>query len=246
MPIGINSVLHLKLNNVLDIRYTARTIPRDPFLALYPTSLYNFVDSIPDFAANTMPHGPAQSLEMMSDQCSVGGQSLIGMMRQERNQQRLDSIGITLDNNIPNTMSEEDQRQIMANGTKCGATNSFVDENGNVILGAGIPAENGLSFTMPAFPVTENCAEETLKPDKTTTYDDTEGALRKYEGSVPGSIASLLVDPPCNAIAGPEIPVGASILLGTGIPSITEDETGNTLPTLLNVDYTSHIITISV
>lgn len=212
-------------------RYTAIPpvpIPRDPFLALYPTSLYNFVDSIPDFAANTMPHGPAQSLEMMSDQCSVGGQSLIGMMRQERNQQRLDSIGITLDNNIPDTMSEEDQRQIMANGTKCGA-----------ILGAGIPAENGLSFTMPAFPVTENCAEETLKPDKTTTYDDTEGALRKYEGSVPGSIAPLLVDPPCNAIAGPEIPVGASILLGTGIPSITEDETGNALPTLLNVDYTS-------
>jgi len=229
-------------------RYTAIPpvpIPRDPFLALYPTSLYNFVDSIPDFAANTMPHGPAQSLEMMSDQCSVGGQSLIGMMRQERNQQRLDSIGIPLDNNIPDTMSEEDQRQIMANGTKCGATNSSVDINGNVILGAGIPAENGLSFTMPAFPVTENCAEETLKPDKTTTYDDTEGALRKYEGSVPGSIAPLLVDPPCNAIAGPEIPVGASILLGTGIPSFyrgsggTEDETGNALPTLLNVDYTS-------
>lgn len=212
-------------------RYTAIPpvpIPRDPFLALYPTALYNFVDSIPDFAANTMPHGPAQSLEMMSDQCSVGGQSLIGMMRQERNQERLDAIGIPLDNNIPNTMSEEDQRQIMANATKCGAT-----------IDGGIKAENGLSFTMPAFPITQNCAEDTLRPEKTTTYDNIEAALRKFEGSVPGTIAPLLVDPPCDAIAGPSIPIGDSILLGTGIPSITEDEIGNTVPTLLNIDYTS-------
>lgn len=212
-------------------RYTAIPpvpIPRDPFLALYPTALYNFVDSIPDFAANTMPHGPAQSLEMMSDQCSVGGQSLIGMMRQERNQERLDAIGIPLDNNIPNTMSEEDQRQIMANATKCGAT-----------IDGGIKAENGLSFTMPAFPITQNCAEDTLRPEKTTTYDNIEAALRKFEGSVPGTIAPLLVDPPCDAIAGPSIPIGDSILLGTGIPSITEDETGNTVPILLNIDYTS-------
>ena len=212
-------------------RYTAIPpvpIPRDPFLALYPTALYNFVDSMPDFAANTMPHGPAQSLEMMSDQCSVGGQSMIGMMRQQRNQDRLDAIGIPLDNNIPNTISEEDQRQIMANGTKCGAT-----------VDGGIPAENGLSFTMPAFPITQNCANETLTPEKTTTYDNTEAALRKFEGSVPGTIDPLLVDPPCDAIAGPSIPIGASTLLGTGIPSITEDETGNAVPILLNIDYTS-------
>lgn len=212
-------------------RYTAIPpvpIPRDPFLALYPTSLYNFVDSIPDYAANTMPHGPAQSLEMMSDQCSVGGQSLIGLMRQERNQQRLDSIGVSLDNNIPNTMSEEDQRQIMANGTKCGATSD-----------AGILADNGLAFTMPAFPTTQNCENELLQPNKTTLYDENESALRKFEESKPGSIATLLTDPSCNAIAGPNIPIGPSTLLGTGIPSITDDETANVLPITLNVDFTT-------
>jgi hypothetical protein len=212
-------------------RYTAIPpvpIPRDPWLALYPTALYNFVDSIPDYAANTMPHGPAQSLEMMSDYCTTGGQSLVGMMRQERNQQRLDSIGIPLDNNIPNTLSEEDQRQILANGTKCGAT-----------IEGGVNAENGLSFVMPAFPKTENCSNETLQPEKTTLYDNTETALRKFENSIPGTLAPLLIDPPCNAIAGPTIPVGISTLLGTGIPSITEDETGNTVPILLNIDYTS-------
>ena len=212
-------------------RYTAIPpvpIPRDPWLALYPTALYNFVDSIPDYAANTMPHGPAQSLEMMSDYCTTGGQSLVGMMRQERNQQRLDSIGIPLDNNIPNTLSEEDQRQILANGTKCGAT-----------IEGGVNAENGLSFVMPAFPKTENCSNETLQPEKTTLYDNTETALRKFENSIPGTLAPLLIDPPCNAIAGPTIPVGISTLLGTGIPSITEDETANTVPILLNIDYTS-------
>lgn len=223
-------------------RYTAIPpvpIPRDPFLALYPTALYNFVDSIPDLAGNTMPHGAAQSLEMLIDPCSVGGQSLIGLMRQERNQERLDAIGIPLDNNIPNTMSEEDQRQILANGTKCGATKNTVDSEGNTIPGAGIQAENGLSFTMPAFPLTQNCDNQTLKPDKTTLYDNEAGAIRKFNDNIPGSIDPLLIDPSCNAVAGPTIPIGDSILLGTGIPSITDDETANVLPILLNVDFTN-------
>jgi hypothetical protein len=223
-------------------RYTAIPpvpIPRDPWLALYPTALYNFVDALPTLAANTMPHGPAQSLEMLSDFCSVGGQSLVGMMRQERNQERLAEIGITLDNNIPNTMSPEDQRQILANGTKCGATQDTVDDDGNIIPGAGIQADNGLSFTMPAFAATENCDNQILSPVKTTVYDNEEGALRKFQDSKPGTIAPLLENPPCNAIAGPTIPIGESVLLGTGIPSITDDETANVVPILLNIDFIS-------
>lgn len=215
-------------------RYTAIPpvpIPRDPFLALYPTALYNFVDSIPDFAANTMPHGPAQSLEMVGDYCSPGGQSLIAMMRQERNQQRLAEIGLSLDNNIPNTISEEDQKQLMANGTKCGATSD-----------AGINADNGLSFTMPAFPNTENCDGNILLPSKDTYYDNSEEALRKVQNTIPGSIAPLLVDPNCNTIAGPEIPIGDSDLLGTGIPDFISGEIGNVIPDLLNVDFTSGIL----
>lgn len=215
-------------------RYTAIPpvpIPRDPFLALYPTALYNFVDSIPDYAANTMPHGPAQSLEMMSDLCAPGGQSMIAMMRQERNQQRLAEIGLSLDNNIPNTISEEDQRQLIANGTKCGATDD-----------AGIKADNGLSFTMPAFPNTENCDSELQIPRKDTYYDNEEEALRKVQNTIPGSIAPLLINPNCNTIAGPEIPVGDSTLLGTGIPDFISGETGNVLPDMLNTDFTSGIL----
>jgi hypothetical protein len=194
-----------------------------------------------------MPHGPAQSLEMLANFCTVGGQSLIGMMRQERNQQRLAEIGVPLDNNIPNTMPPEDQRQLMANGTKCGATEE-----------AGINADNGLSFPMPAFASTENCEGEVLAPEKTTVFDTTAQTLRKFNDAIPGTIAPLLTDPNCDTIAGPEIPVGDSILLDTGIPSfididinlgipsdigiITSGTTGNVIPDGLNVDYTSGIL----
>ena len=226
-------------------RYTAIPpvpIPRDKFLALYPTALYNFVDSIPDYAANTMPHGPAQSLENVADFCDTGGQSLIAMMRQERNQQRLAEIGINLDNNISNTISEEDQKQLMANGTKCGATQNTVDENGNIIPGAGIQSENGLSFTMPAFSNTENCEGELQIPDKKTYYDNEAEALRKVENTIPGSIAPLLENPNCNTIAGPQIPVGPSELLSTGIPNFVLGIEGNVLPTMLNIDFTNGIL----
>lgn len=226
-------------------RYTAIPpvpIPRDKFLALYPTALYNFVDSIPDYAANTMPHGPAQSLEMVGDFCSTGGQSLIAMMRQERNQQRLAEIGINLDNNISDTLSEEDQKQLMANGTKCGATQNTVDENGNIIPGAGIQSENGLSFTMPAFSNTENCEGESQTPEKNTYYDNEAEALRRVQSTVPGTIAPLLENPNCNTLAGPQIPIGPSELLSTGIPNFVLGIEGNVLPTMLNIDFTNGIL----
>lgn len=238
-------------------RYTAVppvSIPRDPFLALYPTALYNFVDSIPDYAANTMPHGPAQSLEMMANQCNTGGQSLIAMMRQERNQLRLSEIGIPLDNNIPNTISEFDRKQLMANGTRCGATKDELDENGNKLPGAGINADNGLSFTMPAFPNSQVCDGEVVKPEKDTFFDNANESLRKVGATRPGSIESLLTDPSCapgpgiydpnagTTVAGPEIPIEFSILLTTGIPDFLTGDTGNVLPDPLNRDFTSGIL----
>lgn len=224
-------------------RYTAIPpvpIPRDPFLALYPTALYNFVDALPDLAANTMPHGPAQSLEMLADFCTTGGQSLVGMMRQERNQQRLVEIGIPLDNNIPDTLPVEDQRQLMANGTKCGATTE-----------GGINADNGLSFPIPAFPNTETCDGQVITPEKRTTFDVAEQTLRKFNDTKSGSIEPLLNNPDCNVVAGPEIPIGDSTLLDTGIPSfidididieIISGSTGNVISDNLNVDYTSGIL----
>lgn len=234
-------------------RYTAIPpvpIPRDPFVALYPTALYNFVNSIPEYAANTLPHGPAQSLEMTSDMCSPGGQSIIGLMRESRNQDRLSEVGITLDNTIPDTLSDEDIKELLGNGTKCGATKNTIDDQGNIIPGAGIQSENGLSFAMPAFPSTEDCDGTVMKPIKDTYYDSENDALRKTDDSIPGSIEPLLENPNCSGggvgpegsawiAAGPEIPAGPSELLSTGIPNFVIGIEGNVLPTTLNVDFTN-------
>jgi len=215
-------------------RYTAIPpvpIPRDPWLALYPTALYNFVDSIPEYAANTMPHGPAQSLEMIADMCSTGGQSIIGLMRESRNQDRLAEAGIPLDNTIPDTLSDEDVSALMGNGTKCGA-----------VPGSGITAENGLTFSMPAFASTQNCDGDQMKPDKNTFFDCGEQSLRRTENKVQGSIQPLLQDPDCCTVAGPEIPVGPSTLLGTGIPNFITGDEGNVVPNTLNVDFINGIL----
>ena len=203
-------------------------IPRDPWLALYPTALYNFVDSIPEYAANTMPHGPAQSLEMIADMCTTGGQSIIGLMRESRNQDRLAEAGIPLDNTIPNTLSDEDVSALMGNGTKCGA-----------VPGSGITAENGLTFTVPAFAITQSCDGNQMKPDKTTFFDCNEQSLRKTESNIPGSIQPLLQNPDCCTVAGPEIPIGPSTLLGTGIPNFITGDEGNVIPNTLNIDFTN-------
>lgn len=65
------------------------------------TTTYSFVDSIPSYALDTQPNMSAQTLEAISDLTNVTGQSIVGMMRENRNQSRLNLVGIPLDNNIP-------------------------------------------------------------------------------------------------------------------------------------------------
>ena len=93
------------------------TAPRDVWLNLFPTSIYVFVDAIPYLALNTLPHMTAQTLEAISNLTLPGGQSIVAMMRQERNQFRLKAIGIDLDNNIAGALDPSVERLLIANGT---------------------------------------------------------------------------------------------------------------------------------
>lgn len=68
------------------------------------TTVYSFVDNIPTYALSTQPNMAAQTLEAISDLTNVTGQSIVGMMRENRNQARLNLVGIPLDNNIPDTV----------------------------------------------------------------------------------------------------------------------------------------------
>lgn len=84
-------------------------VTREDFLSLFPTSQYTFVDSIPQYAKNIMPHMYAQTLEAICNLNTPGGQSIVAMMRESRNQDRLVEMGVTLDNNIKDTLTTLDQ-----------------------------------------------------------------------------------------------------------------------------------------
>lgn len=92
-------------------------VPRDDFTNIYPTSLSVFVDSLPSLAQDTRPHMYAQTLEAISNINTVGGQSIVAMMRQERNAARLQELGIELDNNISGEYSPEIEKLLLGNGT---------------------------------------------------------------------------------------------------------------------------------
>jgi len=85
----------------LSIEIAARALALRDYTQGSVTDIYNFVDSIATWASETQPNMTAQVLEAISDTTIIGGQSIIGMMREERNSQRLGLGGGTLDNTIP-------------------------------------------------------------------------------------------------------------------------------------------------
>jgi len=95
---------------------------REPTLAVFPTTQYSFVDSIPQYAMFTEPHMYSQTLEAISDYATVGGNSLAAMLREARNQKRLTDAGIVLDNNILDKLTPKEQAQLIGNGTLGGST----------------------------------------------------------------------------------------------------------------------------
>ena len=88
-----------------------------PNLNPYPITMYSFTDSVPSYAQNTDPHMAAQTIEAITDQDTVTGQSAVGLMRESRNQSRLNKAGLILNNNISDTITPEQQKQLLANGT---------------------------------------------------------------------------------------------------------------------------------
>jgi len=88
----------------LNIEQRARNTAITTLPTYSTTTVYSFVDSIPEYALDTQPNMAAQTLEAISDLTNVTGQSIVGMMRENRNQARLNLVGIPLDNNIPNNV----------------------------------------------------------------------------------------------------------------------------------------------
>ena len=95
---------------------SASVVRKDYFLNLYPTTQYTFTDSLPNLAQDTKPHMSAQTLEAISNLSNVNGQSIVAFMRESRNKTRLLEAGIPLDNNIPDSLSDTQVKQLTTNG----------------------------------------------------------------------------------------------------------------------------------
>lgn len=180
-------------------------VPKDMFGAPFPSVLLNTIDYIPQLAQDTKPHMSAQFLEAISDTTTVGGQSTIAMMRQERNRARLQLLGIEQDNDIPDTLTDDEAKQLTANGTLPGAL-------------AGI---NG--YTNPAWPSnTLNNVDVSPVPGGSyiptnSNRDDVITGFQTSDEVAPGDITQILDNVP-DPVAGPFIPVG---------PNLTENPYGN-------------------
>lgn len=96
--------------------YDPVPVPKNTTLSKFPTTLYAFVDGIPTYSINTLPHMYAQTLDAITDSTLIGGQSISGMQRQERNQARLLEAGIPLDNNISGDLDPLSTKILIANG----------------------------------------------------------------------------------------------------------------------------------
>lgn len=120
-------------------------IPRDVWLNLFPTALYVFTDSVPTLGLDTNPHMSAQTLEAISNLSTVGGQSVVGMMRESRNETRMVEIGVELDNQISGYPDKSVQNLLLVNGVVPLALSGISVQNIN-----GNAANNVTTYTLPS------------------------------------------------------------------------------------------------
>jgi hypothetical protein len=180
--------------------------PKEMFTNTFSTTIYGFVDSIPQLAQDTKPHMSAQTLEAISDLNTVGGQSAVGMMRQERNQARLQLLGIEQDNNIPTALSENEIKQLTTNGTLP-----------NAIMGTGIASCNPeVEFTLPAWS-TNVVANKEVTPvpggvyvPTTSTDPNLSAGFNASDQTNLGDITSILECHPYPTV-GPLVPIGPTV-----------------------------------
>jgi hypothetical protein len=192
--------------------------PKDTKLSQYPMALYSFVDAIPQYATDTLPHMYAQTLEAISDLTTVGGQSIVAMMRQERNQARLSETGIALDNNIPGAIDPVTAKTLMANGS--------------------VPAPAG--YTLPAV-LPGAIPDGYYDPNKDKYFTTDELAVSTSLGDLENTELANVY------FTGPLIPASVGTELDTGQAKEPGSLAGSRyqIPTNLSGPFTSKILTPS-
>ena len=206
------------------------SLTRDDTLNPSPSTLITFVDMIPTYSLDTVPHGAAQTLEAISDYATVGGQSIVGMMRQERNQVRLMNAGIDLDNNISNTLSDMETKTLITNG---------------VLADAGI--NNSINgYTNPAWAACLiNSVDTSPIPAGIYMPSDTEltGSFIETDATRPGDITPILQNASVPVIST-NVPVGPKATVdsptsGVVIIKSPDQLDPSNLPAILDPSYAS-------
>ena len=77
----------------------------DELIANQKSAVLSFVQNLPSYGLDTTADGTAVFLEQVADSTTLGGQAVIGALRQGRNVAALDAAGIGNDVNIPNEFS---------------------------------------------------------------------------------------------------------------------------------------------
>lgn len=198
-------------------------IPHDERLADTPTTIVSFVDALPGWAGDTMPHMVVQTLEHICDTTTIGGQSVIALLRLSRNQDRLAEVGIILDDSIPADLPPETAKTAMVNG----CVDNVPDES-------GIPSPCGLgTYSLPS-------------SAETQPYNYYDNGLREITACVEGSIQPILdCDPnpitnPCSPAApGPRPP-------GPINPFVIDPNVDTFPPPNINSDYTGSTVLSSI
>lgn len=196
-------------------------VPNDPLLNPYTTSINIFVDTISTIAQDTRPHMAAQTLESICNLDTLGGQSTVALMRQERNQQRLISAGIPLDNNISSGMSTMDQKTLTTNNTIPAGINNVIESPSLTLINNspelyGDVTNGVVGFTNPAWS-TNTLEGAIITPVPSGVYipSDTNllGEFLPALTTTEGSISSIL--------NGNPIPVVNTIVPAATLPSST-------------------------
>jgi hypothetical protein len=99
--------------------------PRTDSLFPYPIMVYSFTDLVPSYAKLTEPNMAAQTLEAISDLDINAGQSIVAMMRAERNKARLLEAGISTDDVIDDVLPLAEQIALISNGTVANSIPAF-------------------------------------------------------------------------------------------------------------------------
>lgn len=200
---------------------SASVVRKDYFLNLYPTTQYTFTDSLPSLAQDTKPHMSAQTLEAISNLSNVSGQSIVAFMRESRNKTRLLEAGIPLDNNIPDSLSDAQVKQLTTNG---------------VLSNPGI---GPVSTTIPAWATNKDpITNETINPIPNGVFAN--GQFNQTNEVAFGDIIPI-IENQLNPIVSTLVPVGPEIETPITEPYIiaVPIQVNPAIPPQLDTQYTS-------